>query len=95
MAWFYHERLKLHRKIMVIMFLSISGYNVMADRCMFCVIHLVQTNNKTLKYCTKSWSVVLSACRSANIDLVLLIDGSKSVRPQNFELVKKFVNQVG
>lgn len=36
-----------------------------------------------------------SACKSANIDLVFLIDGSKSVRPQNFELVKKFVNQVG
>uniref|UniRef100_A0A3B4G563 Matrilin 4 n=1 Tax=Pundamilia nyererei TaxID=303518 RepID=A0A3B4G563_9CICH len=35
-----------------------------------------------------------AACKSANIDLVLLIDGSKSVRPQNFELVKKFVNQV-
>ncbi|XP_037535829.1 matrilin-4 [Nematolebias whitei] len=33
-------------------------------------------------------------CRSANIDLVLLIDGSKSVRPHNFELVKQFVNQV-
>uniref|UniRef100_A0A3Q3IYN0 VWFA domain-containing protein n=1 Tax=Monopterus albus TaxID=43700 RepID=A0A3Q3IYN0_MONAL len=33
-------------------------------------------------------------CKSANIDLVLLIDGSKSVRPQNFELVKQFVNQV-
>ncbi|XP_072237650.1 matrilin-4 isoform X1 [Leuresthes tenuis] len=33
-------------------------------------------------------------CKSANIDLVLVIDGSKSVRPQNFELVKKFVNQV-
>ncbi|XP_068171504.1 matrilin-4 [Antennarius striatus] len=33
-------------------------------------------------------------CRSSIIDLVLLIDGSKSVRPQNFELVKKFVNQV-
>uniref|UniRef100_A0A8C6LB49 Matrilin 4 n=1 Tax=Nothobranchius furzeri TaxID=105023 RepID=A0A8C6LB49_NOTFU len=33
-------------------------------------------------------------CKSAVIDLVLLIDGSKSVRPQNFELVKKFVNQV-
>uniref|UniRef100_A0A3B3V4P0 Matrilin 4 n=1 Tax=Poecilia latipinna TaxID=48699 RepID=A0A3B3V4P0_9TELE len=38
--------------------------------------------------------VFISACKSANIDLVLLIDGSKSVRPQNFELVKKFVNQV-
>ncbi|KAK6471650.1 matrilin-4-like [Huso huso] len=35
-----------------------------------------------------------STCRSANIDLVLIIDGSKSVRPQNFELVKQFVNQV-
>ncbi|TSZ54729.1 Matrilin-4 [Bagarius yarrelli] len=33
-------------------------------------------------------------CRSANIDLVFLIDGSKSVRPQNFELIKQFVNQV-
>ncbi|XP_068598090.1 matrilin-4 [Brachionichthys hirsutus] len=33
-------------------------------------------------------------CKSSNIDLILLIDGSKSVRSQNFELVKKFVNQV-
>ncbi|XP_051932257.1 matrilin-4 isoform X4 [Hippocampus zosterae] len=33
-------------------------------------------------------------CKSAVIDLVLLIDGSKSVRPHNFELVKKFVNEV-
>lgn len=41
------------------------------------------------------FSLSPSACKSANIDLVFLIDGSKSVRPQNFELVKKFVNQVG
>lgn len=40
------------------------------------------------------FSCPLQACRSSNIDLVLLIDGSKSVRPQNFELVKQFVNQV-
>ncbi|XP_077386253.1 matrilin-4 isoform X2 [Festucalex cinctus] len=33
-------------------------------------------------------------CKSAIVDLVLLIDGSKSVRPHNFQLVKKFVNEV-
>ncbi|KAF5917497.1 matrilin-4 isoform X1 [Diceros bicornis minor] len=33
-------------------------------------------------------------CREGHVDLVLLIDGSKSVRPQNFELVKRFVNQI-
>ncbi|KAB5583927.1 hypothetical protein PHYPO_G00101440 [Pangasianodon hypophthalmus] len=45
--------------------------------------HLLQEDGKSC-----------GSCRSANIDLVLLIDGSKSVRPQNFELVKQFVNQV-
>ncbi|XP_006881630.1 PREDICTED: matrilin-4 isoform X1 [Elephantulus edwardii] len=33
-------------------------------------------------------------CREGHVDLVILIDGSKSVRPQNFELVKRFVNQI-
>ncbi|XP_077581722.1 matrilin-4 [Stigmatopora nigra] len=33
-------------------------------------------------------------CRLSVIDLVLLIDGSKSVRPRNFQLIKKFVNEV-
>ncbi|XP_026068787.1 matrilin-4-like isoform X9 [Carassius auratus] len=45
--------------------------------------HVLQDDGKTC-----------GTCRSSNIDLVLLIDGSKSVRPQNFELVKQFVNQV-
>ncbi|XP_051986831.1 matrilin-4-like isoform X17 [Xyrauchen texanus] len=45
--------------------------------------HLLQDDGKTC-----------GTCRSSNIDLVLLIDGSKSVRPNNFELVKQFVNQV-
>ncbi|XP_029104243.1 cartilage matrix protein isoform X2 [Scleropages formosus] len=35
-----------------------------------------------------------SACSSAATDVVFLIDGSKSVRPENFELVKKFINQI-
>ncbi|XP_030634934.1 matrilin-4 [Chanos chanos] len=45
--------------------------------------HLLQEDGKSC-----------GTCRSATIDLVLLIDGSKSVRPQNFELVKQFVIQV-
>ncbi|KAL4629405.1 cartilage matrix protein-like [Arapaima gigas] len=35
-----------------------------------------------------------SACSGAATDVVFLIDGSKSVRPENFELVKKFINQI-
>ncbi|KAG7457838.1 hypothetical protein MATL_G00231570 [Megalops atlanticus] len=35
-----------------------------------------------------------SACSAAATDVVFLIDGSKSVRPENFELVKKWINQI-
>uniref|UniRef100_A0A671LU64 Matrilin-1 n=1 Tax=Sinocyclocheilus anshuiensis TaxID=1608454 RepID=A0A671LU64_9TELE len=35
-----------------------------------------------------------SACSNAAIDVVFLIDGSKSVRPENFELVKKWINLI-
>ncbi|XP_062846674.1 cartilage matrix protein [Trichomycterus rosablanca] len=35
-----------------------------------------------------------SACSDAVTDVVFLIDGSKSVRPENFELVKKWINQI-
>ncbi|KAF6737816.1 Cartilage matrix protein [Oryzias melastigma] len=35
-----------------------------------------------------------SACSSAATDVVFVIDGSKSVRPENFELVKKWINQI-
>ncbi|KAJ7991667.1 hypothetical protein DPEC_G00286260 [Dallia pectoralis] len=34
------------------------------------------------------------ACGSTATDVVFLIDGSKSVRPENFELVKKWINQI-
>ncbi|XP_051992233.1 cartilage matrix protein-like isoform X1 [Xyrauchen texanus] len=35
-----------------------------------------------------------SACSNAVTDVVFLIDGSKSVRPENFELVKKWINLI-
>lgn len=34
------------------------------------------------------------ACSDAATDVVFLIDGSKSVRPENFELVKKWMIQI-
>uniref|UniRef100_A0A3B3ZQQ2 VWFA domain-containing protein n=1 Tax=Periophthalmus magnuspinnatus TaxID=409849 RepID=A0A3B3ZQQ2_9GOBI len=41
-----------------------------------------------------SISCVSAACSNAATDVVFLIDGSKSVRPENFELVKKWINQI-
>ncbi|XP_077051956.1 cartilage matrix protein isoform X2 [Siphateles boraxobius] len=35
-----------------------------------------------------------SNCSNAATDVVFLIDGSKSVRPENFELVKKWINLI-
>lgn len=46
------------------------------------------SNNKLLHL------LAVSACTDAATDVVFLIDGSKSVRPENFELVKRFINQI-
>ncbi|KAI4871836.1 hypothetical protein NFI96_016394, partial [Prochilodus magdalenae] len=43
---------------------------------------------------TKKFQEAFCACSDAATDVVFLIDGSKSVRPENFELVKKFINQI-
>ncbi|KTF79841.1 hypothetical protein cypCar_00033078 [Cyprinus carpio] len=75
----------------------------MIDYCSFgnhsCDHHCVSVLNGFYCHCNDGYTLqedgkTCQSCRSSNIDLVLLIDGSKSVRPQNFELVKQFVNQV-
>ncbi|XP_077051957.1 cartilage matrix protein isoform X3 [Siphateles boraxobius] len=43
---------------------------------------------------TKKFQEAFCNCSNAATDVVFLIDGSKSVRPENFELVKKWINLI-
>uniref|UniRef100_A0AAQ6IQ71 Matrilin-1 n=1 Tax=Anabas testudineus TaxID=64144 RepID=A0AAQ6IQ71_ANATE len=43
---------------------------------------------------TKKFKEAFCACSVSAKDVVFLIDGSKSIRPENFELVKKWINQI-
>lgn len=55
--------------------------------CEFVQVSLCSQSNKVA-------CVTSPACSNAATDVVFLIDGSKSVRPENFELVKKWINQI-
>ncbi|XP_053084460.1 cartilage matrix protein isoform X2 [Pangasianodon hypophthalmus] len=43
---------------------------------------------------TQKFQEAFCECSDAATDVVFVIDGSKSVRPENFELVKKWINQI-
>ncbi|XP_017275296.1 cartilage matrix protein isoform X2 [Kryptolebias marmoratus] len=46
------------------------------------------------KLTKKFQEALCEACSSAALDVVFVIDGSKSIRPENFKLVKKWINQI-
>lgn len=65
----------------------VAAAAVSARVCEYVQVSLCCQSNKLV--CLTS-----PACSNAATDVVFLIDGSKSVRPENFELVKKWINQI-
>ncbi|XP_014909653.1 cartilage matrix protein-like isoform X2 [Poecilia latipinna] len=57
-------------------------------------VDYVESYSVIEKLTKKFQEAFCAPCGNAAIDAVFVIDGSKSVRPENFELVKKWINQI-